>query len=212
MTWTTFFDDVFAQSMRAETMTVEELAELIRDTVAPSKDTQPLFKLAHYGAVRSAAGSLRHDGNVVSVSGCELDYDGEVMSLAEAAARLDAANLIYVAYTTARHTPAAPRSRCILLFSRELPPSERARMVSRANGLLGGVLSAESSALSTAFFYGNIAGKPEAEVIVGDGEEYINEADDLDATALPFRPARNPGTVKVASPTSTGSTKPNSSS
>jgi len=60
-------------------------------------------------------------------------------------------------------------------------------MVSRANGVLGGVLSAESWAISTAFYFGNITGGEDVEIVVGDGDENIDEAEELDQTALPFR-------------------------
>src|SRR5262249_2080076 len=82
-----------------------------------------------------------------------------------------------------------PRWRFLLPFSKELAPTERGRMVSRANGILGGVLSSESWAISTAFFFGNIAGRPDSEIVLGDGEETIDEAEELDQTAQPYRAA-----------------------
>ena len=192
--WTTFFTDVFAQSLQGEDTTLDELGDMIRSATAPAKKAQPLLKLARYGAQRSPAGALRHDGNVIAVSGIEIDYDREEMPLAEACARLDALGLSYLAYTTARHTHSTPRWRIVLPFSTELLPGERGRMVSRVNGVLGGVLSAESWAISTAFYYGNIAGRPDVEIVVGDGEESIDEAEELDQTAQPYRPpAGQPG-------------------
>ena len=59
-------------------------------------------------------------------------------------------------------------------------------MVSR-HGILGGVLAQESWTQSTSFRYGNIIGQPPSLIIVGDCEEYIDEADDLDAIAQPYR-------------------------
>jgi hypothetical protein len=156
--WVTFFDDIYAKTLRGEDMTLKELAELVSGTTAPTKAQLPLLKLARFGFTRSAAGSLRHDGNVIASSGCELDYDRGEMPLAEATARLKTVGVAFVAYTTSSHTPTAPRWRVLLPFSRELPPSERARMVNRANGVLGGVLSAESWAVSTAFYFGKADG------------------------------------------------------
>jgi hypothetical protein len=169
--WLTRFGDVFAQSARGEDATLNDLRDLIRSTISADKSAQPLLKLARYGGQRSPNESLRWDGNVLSCSGCELDYDREEMPLGEATDRLDAAQLAYLAYTTASNTASTPRWRILLPFSKELPPAERERMVSRANGLLGGALSAESWALSTAFYYGNIAGRPDVEIVIGDGEE-----------------------------------------
>jgi predicted P-loop ATPase len=185
--WATFFDDVYATSCIGQEIDLDKLAERIRNTLAPAKDLQPMLKLARYGNIRSAKGSLRHDGNVVEVCGIELDYDREQMPLAEATARLDAAGLAYLAYTTASHTLATPRWRVLLPLGEAAPPGDRARMVSRANGALGGVLSAESWAISTGFYYGNIAGRLDVEIILCDGEETIDDAQELDATALSFR-------------------------
>lgn len=191
--WTSFFDDVKAQSLRGEDMGLDDLRDLIRGTKAPAKDRQPMLKLARYGGKRSTAGALRWDQNVLGCSGCELDYDGGEMPLDEATRRLDSAGLAYLAYTTASHTPAAPRWRVLLPFGKELPPAERGRMVSRCNGLLGGVLAAESWALSTAWYFGNISGQPPAEIVVGDGEETIDEAEELDEVAQSFRASAGKG-------------------
>jgi hypothetical protein len=191
--WTTFFDDVLAQSLQGEDTTLDNLRDLIRGTIAPTKEAQPLIKLARFGRQRSPAGALRWDANVLACSGCELDYDRGEMPLSEAVARLDAAGIPYLAYTTASHTPSRPRWRILLPFGAELPPADRGRMVDRANGILGGALAHESWAISTAFYFGNIAGRPDAEIVVGDGEEYVDEAEELDQTALPFRAAAGRG-------------------
>ena len=106
--------------------------------------------------MRSPQGSLRHDANVISVSGCEGDYDGGEMELAEAKRRLDDAGLAHLIYTSPSHKLAAPRWRVLLPFSRELPPGRRSKMVDRVNGGLGGVLARESWSLSQAFYYGRV--------------------------------------------------------
>jgi hypothetical protein len=154
--WVTFFDDGFARSLRGEDMTLAALHELIGNTTAPSKDKLPLLKLARFGSVRSASGSLRHDANVISVSGVEGDYDGEEMAPDEALKRLETVGLACLLYTSPSHTPAKPRWRILLPFSRELPPGRRSKMVDRANGVLGGVLARESWSLSQAFYFGRV--------------------------------------------------------
>jgi hypothetical protein len=92
--WVTIFDDVFAKSCRSEDMTIDELAELIKNTRAPKKSDLPLLKFARFGPLRTpttpagGGGSLRHDANVTMTSGVEGDYDGETMPFAEAVTRL----------------------------------------------------------------------------------------------------------------------------
>jgi hypothetical protein len=49
--------------------------------------------------VRTHRGSLRHDANIVSISGIEADYDGEVMSFEEATKIAVAARLSALLYT-----------------------------------------------------------------------------------------------------------------
>jgi hypothetical protein len=154
--WVSFFDDVNATSMHGEFMTLTQLGERIENTTAPAKNLLPLLKLARFGAARTAAGSLRHDANILTVSGCEGDYDGEEMPITEAQQRLDDAGCAYMIYTSPSHTLDRPRWRVLMPFSRELPPGERARMMNRLNGVLGGVLSRESWALSQAFYYGRV--------------------------------------------------------
>jgi hypothetical protein len=53
----------------------EQLAALIRRMTATRKDALPLLKLARFGDIRSDAESLRHDPNVIAVTGVEADYD-----------------------------------------------------------------------------------------------------------------------------------------
>ena len=155
--WVTFFDDIYAKAPpQGERLTLAELNARIQNTTAPAKDLLPLLKLARFGAVPSPDGSYRHDANVVSVSGCEGDYDGEEMAIGEAKQRLSDAGLAYLIYTTPGHTLLKPRWRVLAPFSRELPPGRRSKMVDRLNGVLGGTLSRESWALSQSFYYGRV--------------------------------------------------------
>jgi hypothetical protein len=153
MTWVTLFDDYYAKTTQGEDMDLEGLARLIAEATAPDKDSQPLLKMARFGANRDPqSGALRHDGNVTAASGGEGDHDSGSMTLQEAARRLDDAGVAYIAYTTFSHTAAAPRWRVLCPFSKELPPAMRSIMVNRVNGVLGGVLQRESWPLSQAFF------------------------------------------------------------
>lgn len=152
--WVTIFDDVFAKSSRGEDMTLDELADLIRNTRAPTKSDLPLLKFARFGPLRTpttpagGGGSLRHDPNVTMTSGVEGDYDGETMPFTEAVKCLEEAGIAFLAHTSPSYNSAAPRWRVVCPFATEQPPPIRAAMVNRLNGILGGVLHRESWTLS----------------------------------------------------------------
>ena len=185
--WVSLFDDVFAKSCQGEDMSLDEFTELIRNTSAPKKAELPIAKFARFGTIRSGAGSLRHDTNILSVSGAEGDYDGGEMPLDEAIARLEAAGFAFVIHTTPSHHPQRPRWRVWVPFSRELPPGRRAKMIDRVNGVLGAVLSRESWVPSQGFYIGAVAGVPFA-IATSDGEECcIDECTELDPLAMPYQ-------------------------
>ena len=188
----TFFENVFGRDLTSEDLALDELFDRIQNTRAPSKSALPLLKLAQFGSKRTPpdptnpnkGNSLRHDANVVSVSGIEVDYDGEEMPFQEAVDRLEAADIAFIAYTSPSHTAAKPRWRVLCSLSKPHPPADRARYVDWINGLLGGALSRESWASSQIFYFGGINGPP-AEMYLGDSERCIDEAD-FQATAQPF--------------------------
>jgi hypothetical protein len=181
----TFFVDVLGLDLIAEELTLDELADRIKTTAAPAKELLPLLKFAKFGSMRSpptangGGNSLRWNQNVVETSAVEGDHDTGGMPVAEAVRRLDAAGIAYIVYTTPSHTVAEPRWRAICPFSQPMPPSERARMANRLNGILGGTLAHETWTLSQAFYFGSVDGQAPAEVYVGDAEQCIDEADHL---------------------------------
>ncbi len=179
----TFFPDQWARTLTPEKMTLPALRDLILETSAPSKAALPWLKLASFGKEQSEERCLRHDANMHTISGIEIDYDGQLMSFDEAEGRLASAGLATLLYTTSSHTEAAPRWRALLPSSTELPPGERRKLVARVNGVLGGVISSESFTLSQAFFYGAVAGQPAPHVELIEGD-YIDLRDDLDANAI----------------------------
>jgi predicted P-loop ATPase len=192
----TSFTDVYAQSFVIEDMEVVGLEELITTTTAPTKERLPVGKLARFGVQRSppdtngkGGGSLRWDQNVLMTSGGEGDYDGGLMTFQEAVRRLTDSGIVFIAHTTARHSPLAPRWRVWAPFSKELPPAERARMINRVNGIVGGVLSRESWVISQGFFIGHVDGVP-FEIASGGSDQYIDQSDELDAGALPYQPTQ----------------------
>jgi hypothetical protein len=109
--WVTLFDDVYARDLTGREMELEELAELVCTTTAPTKDRLPLLKLARFGSARTPPPdhSLRHDQNVLSVSGLEADYDGEAMPFSEAVARLESVDIAFFAHSSPSYAPGKPR-------------------------------------------------------------------------------------------------------
>jgi hypothetical protein len=80
----TFFDDVTASRLHEEELSLAELADLIRNARGRSKDNLRWLKMARFGDVRTEKASLRHNGNVLAITGVEADYDGEKVSFGEA--------------------------------------------------------------------------------------------------------------------------------
>lgn len=195
----TRFDDMLATSLQSEEMELIDLKELIETTVAPAKEALPWLKLGRFGSKRSDKNCLRHDDNLLGASGCEIDIDhAGGMSFDEACSRFADLGVRFIGFTTASHTAQDPRFRLLFPFSKELPPADRAHMAARANGVLAGIASAESFALSTAFYFGSVIGQPPCEVCLGDDEVHLDELDELAATAMFFRAP--PGTKPPSKP------------
>lgn len=152
----TVFRDHQAASKSLQTHSLEELAALIRSMQRTSKQELPWLKCAVFGETRSAHNSLRHDDNVIEVTGCEGDYDRGEMDFDEAIERMTAAGVEAIVYTSPSHDPSKPRWRVLAPFSRPLPPDERARMVARLNGIFDGALADESFTLSQSYYYGHL--------------------------------------------------------
>jgi hypothetical protein len=176
----TFFTDYAAQQQQRQSLSAEALAALIRDTTAKAKAALPWLKLCRFGDRRTEKGSLRHDNNVAECNGLEADYDSEVVSFDEAVEILDKAGVHAIVYTSPSHVPEKPRWRVLCPFSSPLPPAERAHMMGRLNGLFRGTFSAESWALSQAYYYGSVNGNPGHRVEIVDGTQYLDQCDELD--------------------------------
>ena len=80
----TFFEDEFAQSLTEKEMTLGELRELVIATTAATKGELPLLKLALFGDKRTDRHCLRHNANVVEISGIEGDYDAKEVAFGDA--------------------------------------------------------------------------------------------------------------------------------
>jgi hypothetical protein len=180
----TFFTNHAANSKREVVLSLDKFAALVRQTQAPTKKELPWVKFARFGDLRTNRGSLRNNENVTELSGILVDYDGEVMPVEDAVARLAAAGIWAIIYTSPSHRADRPRWRIGCPTSHTLSPDQHYQLVSRLNGLFGGVLSGESWTLSQSYYFGAVGDNPAHRAIVAYGQRTIDEADDLDAGAI----------------------------
>lgn len=143
---------------RADVSWSELVARIENAATYIDKKHCPLISMAEYGETLSDNGYIRHALNVKRIFGVELDYDGEQMPLAIAAAKLEAAGIESVLYTSPSHKPTAPRWRALLPLAEPALPEERGVLVARANRILGGIASRESFTLSQSFYIGRVRG------------------------------------------------------
>lgn len=155
---TTFFVNQAALKKNEVLLTPEELCRRIAEMVTGDSDRLPWLKLAIFGNERSKKNSLRHNKNVLALSGCEGDYDDGKVSVEEAIAIARKANLLCIIHTTPSSTPTAPHWHVLVFFSQQLSPAEHSRQVKRLNGIFNGILAPESFTLSQAYRYGRVAG------------------------------------------------------
>ncbi|WP_027577275.1 DUF3987 domain-containing protein [Bradyrhizobium sp. WSM1743] len=182
----TFFKNHAASTLTTDNLTLMELRERVLNASNREKGKLPWLKLAIFGNKRSDANSLRHDSNVLHITGIELDYDGEKIAFDEVVKVVEEMGISALIYTSPSHTSAAPRWRILALTSQPLLPEVHAKLVARLNGFLKAKLGAETVAasesftLSQAYYYGWVMNKPgldhRAEVITGD---CIDLRDDL---------------------------------
>jgi hypothetical protein len=165
----TFFSDASAKKLKARDMSLEELRDLILKTSAAAKADLPWLKLATFGDKRSDKGSLRHNANVLSISGIEADYDGEVMSFDEAAKILEAGRLSALLYTSPSHTEDKPRWRVLCRME-------------RLNRIFGRVFAEESFRLSQSYYFGSVEHNSAHRAVIVDGD-CIDRRGDLDGGA-----------------------------
>lgn len=179
----TIFTNLAGKRLRTEKMCLRDLLALFEDTDAPEKDRLPLIKLATFGKKTSDKGSLRTDENLIEINGLEGDYDAEKMDPEDAAELLEKAGVAAIVCTTTSHRPNAPRWRVFCPLSREYKPAERYELLARLNGVLGGVLGAESFKPSQCYYFGNITDARPLKFFEVDGD-YIDLIDHLKDGAL----------------------------
>jgi RecA-family ATPase len=179
----TFFPTQSAQSKMQRQMTLEELCDEIQKTTASSKAALPWVKLSIFGKERTEKNCLRHNANVLSITGAEMDYDGGKITLDEAVAIAEEAGLRALLYTSASYTDEKPKWRILLPTSKPWAPSEREKLAARVNGVYGGVFDAASFTLSQSYYFGSVNDNPAHRAVVTAGE-FIDLRDDLDAGAI----------------------------
>ncbi|MBU3989390.1 MAG: PriCT-2 domain-containing protein, partial [Gammaproteobacteria bacterium] len=153
----------------------------------PAKKQCPWLKLATFGDKRSEKGSLRHNANVVTVTGLEADYDGEVMSMATAKEQLERHGIRAALYPSPSSTPEKPRWRAVCPLSRPHAPEQRQRFMGWLNGALGGVLAGESFTLSQGYFFGATPTNHYHVLVTFDDPDdgtCIDQLDNLDEIAI----------------------------
>lgn len=180
----THFADAGAKRQTRATTTLRQLATRIEAERAPAKGDLPWLKLATFGDVTTVKGSLRHEANLVQVTGIEGDYDAGEVTPADAVARLKAADLAAIVYTTPTHTPEAPRWRVLCPTSSPMAPAERDALCDRLNAALGGILARESFTRSQAYYFGAVGEGRDHRVHLVDGRP-IDRATELRKPAAP---------------------------
>lgn len=189
---TVFADRHGKRITASRAMDMREVERVIRTArAAVDKASLPLLKLATFGDVKSDTGALRHDGNVVLVSGIEGDYDGERVPMQAGAEALRALGLAALLYTSASHTPDAPRWRVLVPLATPLEGTpdqirhQRSHWCGVLNAILGGVLSRESFTLSQSYFFGAIQGNAAPDIMRLEGRCL----DQLEEPPKPLLPA-----------------------
>jgi len=195
----TEFPDVRAMSRKTLRMSWPEIVRSLESPpVAASKDKQPLLKLATFGERRNEVGCYRTDANIHAITGVEGDYDAGAVSIEDAVALLEKHGIRAFVYSSWNHKPEASKWRVLCPTSKALPPGERARLIARVNGALGGILAVESFVLSQIYYFGRSAeGGYRCLTTFCDSSEgsYIDKLDSLDEIAIG---KRSPGIATTA--------------
>jgi len=129
------------------------------------KSELPFIKLATFSGEKTKKNCCRHDRGVVSVTGCELDYDKGGLTIHEAADRLEEAGVRAYLYPTPSNTEENPRWRALLPFAAAFTGTTeemrryRKGAVAAAVEILGEDVANESYTLSQSYYYGQVDGK-----------------------------------------------------
>jgi hypothetical protein len=191
----TIFPNVWARELKTWSPSWLELVERVKHPkLYPTKASMPLVMLAQLGQARTDADSLRHEANVIGISGVALDYDAGELDIADAATLLSDASITGLFYTSPSSTPRRPRWRLLLPTSRELEPQRHRELVARANAILGGVLAPESFRLAQSYYIGRAEDAAHYEAQEVRGHRYIDQANGV----TPLYPAAGNGEAPSA--------------
>lgn len=179
----TTFDDTSGGRIKVSVATLNELKREITEVKGAGKGDLPLLSLAIYGDKRTSKGSLRHNANVKEIAGVAIDYDGEVVSAADAIQVLQEAGVGGVVYETPSSSAEKPRWRILAPLSRPTSPDEHRKLTARLNGVLGGIAAPESFVPSQSYYYGAVDGAAEKFVYVVEGD-FLDLRPELDAKAI----------------------------
>ena len=187
ISWTMFRTPA-AMSMEAKQHTMHDLAQFLADA-GPfvNKASCPWIKLATFGNLRTKNNSLRHNANVVAISGVEGDYDGGQIAPEQAVEMLERHSIRAIVYTSPSHRPDVPRWRVLAPCSKQHSPLARTALLARVNGALGGILAPESFTLSQSYYFGEVQETVyRVYVTFNDPEEgtCVDELDELDDIAV----------------------------
>lgn len=179
----TLFPDQYGLSKTEKRLTFRQLPGLIESAYAVESDDLPYWKMGAFGEEKTKKNCYRHDANMLTIEGVEIDYDGGPTTPMQARGILAMYDLPAVVYTTPRHGVAGNRWRALLPCSTSLSPDRRHALVARVKGILDDGVDDASFNRSQGFKYGNVRGRPPATVYVVEGDTCIDLADDLDRTA-----------------------------
>lgn len=179
----TVFNDTHARVPDVKCASLRDFVRNIGGSVGARKESLPLLKLGTFGNVATIKGSLRSNDNLQSVTGIEGDYDGEKVSIEEAAERLEAAGIAAAFYSSPSHTRDRPRWRVMCPLSAPVGAAEREALCARLNGALGGLLSRESFTASQSYYFGAVDGAAIPSVAFAEGRA-LDQAVEWDGRAI----------------------------
>lgn len=186
----TFFDDFTAKTRRQEELTLPALAGVIQSENRIEKRRLPWLKLGVFGDNKTKKGSLRHDANMLRITGVEVEHDAGKVTFDQATELMIAAGIRCLIYTSPSHMvpdehgTAVEKWRILAPTSEPLPPAERYALAARINGVLKGAATWESFTLSQSYFFGSVKHNPEHRVTVVDSDYFVDLCDDLDEGAI----------------------------
>jgi hypothetical protein len=166
----TLFPDLEARFRESRITTLREFAnDALLHARAATKAGLRLASFCSYGEKHTAAGSLRHDANIVECFAVVADYDGEKVSLAEAHAAIVRAGVAGVLVTSPSYTVSAPRWRFIAPLAVPLNRhtiGDFPKLASRLAGIFPEPLDAASWRASQSWYVGTVDGASDHGVLL----------------------------------------------